>query len=285
MAKVTRQTQKIFGSSAGFQEIAQYGSLAAAAPVFTTDIATIQALSNYLGGWYDAIIGPNSPTIEDMNALHYLFAYQLAYLLQEGVAEWDAGTTYYAGSVVNNPVFAFTVSSANATVGATYTNNGQTFTVQTTIAAQTALVCTGTGVPLASGTLTKASGTGDATITFSAYAVNAGIYVSVADTNLGNAITNTTYWQAVMPNLGKAYQLLGVNSTRTAPEYTYSYINTQTVDKSLTVPAGYNLNSAFLTVPSGFSYICAGSMNIGAHIQATGTGIVQAIGTGIIRAY
>ena len=64
--------------------------------------------------------------------------------------------------------YVFTCSSANATVGATYTNNGKTFTVLATIAAGTTLLCSGTGAPTPSGTLTKATGTGDATITFSA---------------------------------------------------------------------------------------------------------------------
>jgi hypothetical protein len=62
----------------------------------------------------------------------------------------------------------FTITAGNATVGATYTNNGQTFTVLSTIAAGTTLFASGAGTPLASGTLTKASGTGDATLTFSA---------------------------------------------------------------------------------------------------------------------
>ena len=65
--------------------------------------------------------------------------------------------------------YIFTVTSANATSGATYTNNGHTFTVVTTIAGATTLTTTGTGAPTASGTLTKATGTGDATITFSAF--------------------------------------------------------------------------------------------------------------------
>jgi hypothetical protein len=72
--------------------------------------------------------------------------------------------------------YTFTVTSANATVGATYTNNTQTFTVVYTIAAGTTLVCSATGAPTASGTLTKATGTGDATITYSAEAAN-GTYV------------------------------------------------------------------------------------------------------------
>lgn len=67
--------------------------------------------------------------------------------------------TYYLG-------YYFFVSSASATVGATYTNNGQTFTVRSTISGATELVTYGTGAPATSGTLTKATGTGDATITF-----------------------------------------------------------------------------------------------------------------------
>lgn len=73
-----------------------------------------------------------------------------------------AGITFTA---VNG--YTFTVTAANATVGATYTNNGNTFTVLTTIAGGTTLSCSGTGAVTASGTLTKASGSGDATITFS----------------------------------------------------------------------------------------------------------------------
>ncbi len=78
-----------------------------------------------------------------------------------------SGTTILA---IGN--YAFTVSSANATEGAVYSNNTQSFTVVSTISAGTLLVCTGTGAPTASGTLIKVSGTGDATITFSAYSTN-----------------------------------------------------------------------------------------------------------------
>lgn len=61
----------------------------------------------------------------------------------------------------------FIVSTANATAGATYTNNSQTFTVLSTIVSGTVLYTSGAGAPQASGTLTKATGTGDSTITFS----------------------------------------------------------------------------------------------------------------------
>lgn len=75
-----------------------------------------------------------------------------------------------AGTILTG--YTITCTSANATIGATYTNNGQTFTVVGTIAASTTLLVVGTGAPAASGTLTKATGTGDATITFSAFSAN-----------------------------------------------------------------------------------------------------------------
>ncbi len=67
--------------------------------------------------------------------------------------------------------FTFTCLSASASIGAIYSNNGQQFTIKTNLVAGTSLHAYGTGLPLASGTLTKVSGTGDATITFSAYSV------------------------------------------------------------------------------------------------------------------
>lgn len=63
--------------------------------------------------------------------------------------------------------YVFTISAGNATAGATYTNNSATFTVGTTIAGGVTLTTTGSGTPLSSGVLTKTSGVGDATLTFS----------------------------------------------------------------------------------------------------------------------
>lgn len=68
--------------------------------------------------------------------------------------------------------WGFTVSSANATVGATYTNNSNTYTVLSTIASGTLLFVSGTGAT-SGGTLTKATGSGDATITFSSKVASA----------------------------------------------------------------------------------------------------------------
>lgn len=106
MAKITRAAQKLFASLASTDEVAQYGSLAAGAPLryngSTATPALIQQLSNFLSGWKSAVIGGNSPAIEDRNALDFLFSRQIAYVLQSGVAEWDAETTYYIGSFASD---------------------------------------------------------------------------------------------------------------------------------------------------------------------------------------
>lgn len=102
MAKTTRKNMKIFGSTAGPNQLGVFGSLAAGLPAYSTDPETIQSLSNYQEGWYGAVLGNNSPAIQDMNALQYVFAYQLFYLFEMGVPEWNALTTYYIGSIVQN---------------------------------------------------------------------------------------------------------------------------------------------------------------------------------------
>lgn len=71
-----------------------------------------------------------------------------------------------SGSGTYNLNYAFVISSGNATVGATYTNNAVTFTVYATVASATLVYMSGSGAPAASGTLTKSGGTGDATLTF-----------------------------------------------------------------------------------------------------------------------
>lgn len=98
MAKITRKNQKIFGETAGVDEIAQIGSLFAGTPTFSTDPDVIQALVEYSNGWFNVAIGDNSPAEEDMNAFCYLVTRQLAYLFQSGTAEWNDTTTYYIGS-------------------------------------------------------------------------------------------------------------------------------------------------------------------------------------------
>lgn len=70
--------------------------------------------------------------------------------------------TYYCGHV-------FFCSGASATVGATYTNNGNTYTVIKTVSSSNWIWLSGSAAPTASGTLTKSGGTGDTSIAFTAF--------------------------------------------------------------------------------------------------------------------
>lgn len=114
MARLSRYTQLLFASLAGTNQIAEFGSLFAGSPQrydgSTVTPALVQAISNYLDGWESAAIGGNAPAIEDMNAICYLFSYQLAYLMQTGIAEWDSATTYYIGDVAQDGAGNFYVS-------------------------------------------------------------------------------------------------------------------------------------------------------------------------------
>jgi microcystin-dependent protein len=109
MAKIIRATQKIFGETGPVAEFGQPGSYPAGTLVNTKDPATIQALAAYLTG-LSAVVGTGGkkPAMEDLNSLLYLITSQIAYLMQEGIAEWDAGTTYYIGSIVKSGGIVYT---------------------------------------------------------------------------------------------------------------------------------------------------------------------------------
>lgn len=101
MAKITRVFLAPFGADGPTDDFAEFGSQTAGTPLKTKDVAVIQSLDAWNNGWKDAIIAANkAPFLEDMNALFYVHSYMMAYVLQEGVAEWDNNTTYYIGSIV-----------------------------------------------------------------------------------------------------------------------------------------------------------------------------------------
>lgn len=103
MSLFTRFAQKLFGSSAGANRIGEFGSLAAGSPVAfsgaTATPANIQTLSNYDEGLDGSLVAGSTTPIQDLNALHFLSTYQLGYLFQQGVAEWDADTAYNSNSL------------------------------------------------------------------------------------------------------------------------------------------------------------------------------------------
>ena len=91
-----RVTQKIFGENAG-QHIGQFGSALAGQGNPTGDIEEIQALPAWEGGWNSAVISERDyPPLEEMTGIQKVETQQIAYLMQKGIPEWDAGTTYFA---------------------------------------------------------------------------------------------------------------------------------------------------------------------------------------------
>lgn len=104
MPKIIRKTAKIFGGalSAGSQQVEQFGSkVQSGIPFYTVDPDVIQGLSAWVDGWIPAIdSGTKAPYVQDMNGFCLVMAYQIAYILQQGIPEWIATTTYYLDSVV-----------------------------------------------------------------------------------------------------------------------------------------------------------------------------------------
>jgi len=113
----------------------------------------------------------NFPAFTDTTGIWYFYFNNLGQAVTTQTAWNDFSIIASVYRILwNNLLYGFIVTSANATIGATYTNNGHTYTVVDTIAAGTYLrMSCSTGLPLTSGTLTKTSGTGDSTITFSAF--------------------------------------------------------------------------------------------------------------------
>lgn len=113
------------------------------------------------------------------------------------VLRHTATTTWIDNSESIVDYYTFVISVGSATIGATYTNNGNTYTVARTEASNTQIRLIGTAAPTASGTLTKATGTGDATLTFSSvsgnpYRISA---TTTAPIYYGNPITNQMLWK------------------------------------------------------------------------------------------
>lgn len=99
MAKLVRTTQKIFAGDAPANQVTAFGTIKAGSPSYTKTVSQIMN-SNFESGWSDAVEDDYAPYRQDRNAVDLALSTQIAYILQEGVAEWDSGTTYYSTSVV-----------------------------------------------------------------------------------------------------------------------------------------------------------------------------------------
>lgn len=176
---------------------------------------------------------------------------------------WSTPVATYISA---SQAYVFTVTAANATSGAVYSNNGFQYIVNGTIAAGLTLTCSGTGAPLTSGTLTKVSGTGDATITFASRTVT-GVPVKG---NSGSPLVDSQSWRrvggdSVEVRLELYQTVAGSNGTGDMVFYTPTGINVDTTfvtpqqtSGSLTSVSALNSSfaeiSGYVSVTNGGSY-------------------------------
>jgi len=187
MPRITRKQQKVFAVNATNNGV--FGSLQANDPVHSQDPDVIQSRTAYSNGWNDATYSAEKlPPLEEFQALQYLFSRQLAYLMQEGIAEWDTNTTYYKGALVKA-----IQSDGSFILYASLVDNNQGNLVTDT----TKWVITNTstnfhqGIPNWRADVIYSEGDW-----VKSYNSSTGwmIYESVANSNLNNAVTDTDYW-------------------------------------------------------------------------------------------
>ena len=107
MSKLTRFFHRVFGSGANSTQMAVFGSYKNGATQMTTDASTVASLANWLVGLPSGVVGKNAPIIEEVNGALFHTSRQVAYLLQQGIAEYNSETEYYTDSYVtaNNLVY------------------------------------------------------------------------------------------------------------------------------------------------------------------------------------
>lgn len=134
MSRIPVKLQKIFaGALTPTGNIAQAGSTVGGTPVYSADPATLQALAAWANGLQAQLInapgGLSSPVLEELNGILLTLTYQLAYLKQQGIAEWDPTVTYYTGcwaiSAAGVPYISKTDGNTNNAL--TDPTNWQTF--------------------------------------------------------------------------------------------------------------------------------------------------------------
>ena len=114
--KLERKVMEIYGENAATRDIIAYGSDIAGNIVKTKDPDVIQTEA-YKTGVRSAVVGKNSTSLQNRQALDFLFSRQLKYLYQNGIAEWGADETYFVNSLAVG-------SNGNLYVSLTNNNKG-----------------------------------------------------------------------------------------------------------------------------------------------------------------
>lgn len=264
MAKIARKTAVIFGGDAAAAPggVSQFGSLAAASPNYSKDPAIIQALSNWLDGWAAAVIGGNSPALEDMNAAMYVLAYQIAYVLQQGIAEYDTDTVYYEDSYVsyNGQIFKSLTDDnqgnqpdTSPTEWEVSVPNVSYYQSTDTGTADAYAIALDGFVALSGGQMISFKvGAGNTNTGASTLAINGGTPIPLKD-SLGNALTLGMLME------GNTYTFLSTETTLQlldSPQNNVSVtLSANTNDFS---PTGYNANTKQITILASHPIVLTG---------------------------
>lgn len=198
MPKITRKQQKVFAVNASNNGV--FGSLQANDPVYSQDPDAIQGRTAYSNGWNDATYSSEKlPPLEEFQALQYLFSRQIAYLMQEGVSEWNSATTYYKGALVKavqqDGSFILYASLIDDNTGNQVTDTTKWVITNTSTNFHQGIPNWRADVVYSQGDWVKSSEGADWSI-----------YESLQDNNLNNAVSNTSYW--VRRQLGSVQPLL-----------------------------------------------------------------------------
>lgn len=198
MPKITRKQQKVFAVNASNNGV--FGSLQANDPVYSQDPDAIQGRTAYSNGWNDATYSSEKlPPLEEFQALQYLFSRQIAYLMQEGVSEWNSATTYYKGALVKavqqDGSFILYASLIDDNTGNQVTDTTKWVITNTSTNFHQGIPNWRADVVYSQGDWVKSSD-----------GSSWEIYESLQDNNLNNAVSNTSYW--VRRQLGSTQPLL-----------------------------------------------------------------------------
>lgn len=127
--KLERKVMEIYGENAATRDIIAYGSDIAGNIVETKDPDVIQTEA-YKTGVRSAVVGNNSTTLQNRQALDFLFSRQLKYLYQHGVAEWSASETYFVNALAvgsNGNLYVSLTDNNKGSDPVTDTTNWQAF--------------------------------------------------------------------------------------------------------------------------------------------------------------
>lgn len=186
MPKITRKQQKVFAASASNNGV--FGSLQANDPAYSQDPDVIQSRTAYANGWNDATYSAEKlPPLEEFQSLQYLFSRQIAYIMQEGIPEWNTNDTYYKGALVKS-----IQQDGSFILYASIVDNNQGNLVTDTTKWQITNTSTNfhQGIPNWRADVIYSEGDWVKTKVGSNWA----IYESLQNNNLNNAVSDRSYW-------------------------------------------------------------------------------------------